>query len=153
MASVFTREEIRKKIIRFIPWLLIIWVIYVGYSIFSKYMINDFNRNPETSVFRFSFLRFMIRELVVYSFAFLTYLFLKREGFDRSFYIQMLVALALLDIVCLLLGVLRGVFGDIEQLYLLYNYLIVIIASPIYVICFVIYSMYFSTVDQAEVTD
>ena len=95
----------------------------------------------------------MIRELVVYSFAFLTYLFLKREGFDRSFYIQMLVALALLDVVCLLLGVLRGVFGDIEQLYLLYNYLIVIIASPIYVICFVIYSMYFSTVDQAEVTD
>ena len=153
MAAVFTREEIRKKIIRFIPWLLLIWLIYVGYSMFSRHMINDFNRNPNTSIFRFSFLRFMIRELVVYSFAFLTYLYLKRQGFDRSYYIQMLVALALLDVVCLLLGVLRGVFGDIEQLYLLYNYLIVIIASPIYVICFVIYSMYFSMVDQAEVSD
>jgi hypothetical protein len=149
MDFLFTREQIRGKIIRFALWVLAMWILYVGYHFFSEDIRE--NRAPD-SIWNSNVARFILRELVVYTFGFMGYFYLKREKFHPNYALQFWILLAVFDLFCLLIGLYRQFIAEVEFLHDIYNRIIEVIASPIYVICFGIYALYFSSQEANETT-
>jgi hypothetical protein len=141
MDYLFTRQQIRAKIYRLAFWVLGMWLVYVAYQFYNEYL----NTIREQSEFwRYTPVRFLFREIVVYFFGFLGFLFLKKEGLNPSYYWQLWLLLAVLDMLCLSIGAFRQGVMEVKFLHDSYNRLMGIIASPVYAICFIIYALYFS---------
>lgn len=147
MDHLFTREQIRGKIIRFGIWIFVLWLLFVGYHFFSEYVVTV---REKSWFWKQNWVRFAMREFVVYLFGFLGYLFLKRENVHPNFRIQFWILLALFDFICLGIGLFREFVFEMKLLHDVYNRMIEVIASPVYVICFGIYTLYFSYRDSSE---
>ena len=147
MDHLFTREQIRGKIIRFGILVFLMWLLYVGYHFFSEYIVSI----RETSTFwKQNWARFALREFVVYLFGFIGYLYILKEDFHPNFRLQFWILLAFFDLLCLGIGAFREFVFETVLLHDVYNRMIEVIASPVYVICFGIYALYFSYREPVE---
>jgi len=148
MDRLFTRQQIRGKIIRFAILVGIMWLLYVRYYFFNESIqhIGDTN-----SIWKHNGIRFLLRELVVYTFGLMGYFYIKYEKLDPIFRLQFWLILALIDILCLSIGLFRQFVFEVELLHDIYNHIIGFLASPVYVICFGIYSLYFSYSDKIDI--
>ncbi len=147
MDYLFTGEQIRRKVIRFGLWVLIMWILYVMYHFFSEYVREQ---KEESDFWNTNAVRFALREIVVYTFGFMGYFFLKRETLHPNFRLQFWLLLAFFDLICLSIGLYRQFVGEHTVLHDMYNRIIEIIASPVYVIVFVAYALYFSVKTNHE---
>lgn len=147
MDYLFTRKQIRGKVIRFTLWVLLMWLIYVGYRLFSDYYVTI---SDKSNFWNSSGSRFALREVMVYSFGFMGYSYLKREKLHPNFSKQFWILLAFFDFLCIGIGLFRVFVFEITILQNTYNRMLGVIGSPLYSICIGIYALYFSYDENAE---
>ncbi len=148
MDYLFTGKQIRSKVIRFAFWVLLMWLVYLGYHFFNEYILTI---RDKSNFWSHNAARFCLREVVVYTFGFMGYSYLKREKLHPNFSKQFWILLAFFDLLCLGIGLFREFVMELGVLHDVYNRMIELIASPVYAICFVIYALYFSYDENAEV--
>jgi hypothetical protein len=149
MDYLFTRKQIQGKIRRLIFWVILMWVIYVGYSFLNSHLNSI---REQSDYWQVRPLRFVFREFVVYFFGFMGYVYLRREKLHPNLTLQFWLFLALLDILCLSMGFFREFVMEVKFLHDAYNRIIDIIASPIYTVCFTLYALYFS-IDNSTIRE
>ena len=147
MDSLSERNKIRSKIIRFSIFVFFIWLLFLWIDSFNEAIILI--RNPD-SIWGQTWLRFAFREFKIYTFGILGYLFLYREKYHPNFRFQFIVFLTLLDIFCISLGVFREFVFDTPSLTGFYSRMVRVLTTPVYSICFGIYTIYFSYSNKIE---
>jgi hypothetical protein len=141
MVDLPQEKSLTQKFLRYFPWFAASWVIYIAYYyVNQKFILQSI---WDGGLFKSGPIRFLVREIAVYSIAFVNYLHL-RKSLKGTYPMQFWVFLAALDIVCLLLGFFREFAFEITALQAIYNNIIGLIASPIYSVVFFLYANYFS---------
>lgn len=141
MVDLPQEKSLTQKFLRYFPWFTASWIIYVVYFYINQKFI--FQSIAGTGMFKSGPIRFLVRELAVYSMAFVNYLHLKKS-LKGTYPMQFWVFLATLDIVCLLIGFFRQFAFEISSLQAIYNNVIGLIASPLYSVFFFLYANYFA---------
>jgi hypothetical protein len=141
MADLPQEKSLTQKFVRYFPWFAASWGIYVAYYYLNQKFILQSIWND--GIFKSGPIRFAVREVAVYSIAFVNYLHVKKT-LKGSYPMQFWVFLAVLDIVCLLLGFFREFAFEISAFKAIYNNIIGLIASPLYSVFFFLYANYFA---------
>ena len=128
----------RKVILYSLP----LFLVYFVYMFISNQMVFHNHNYPSIQSFcKSRSFRFVFREIEVYTFAYFGYLFIRKNLCDSwsKLYIVILFAL---DIMVTCIGSIRYFIGDSPALDVLYNQLLVFIASPFYFLIFTIFAIY-----------
>lgn len=141
MVDLPQEKSLTKKFLQYFPWFAASWAIYVVYFYINQKFILQSNWGG--GLFESGPIRFLVREIAVYSIAFVNYFHLKKS-LKGTYPIQFWVFLAALDIVCLLIGFFRQFAFEISALQAIYNNIIGLIASPLYSVFFFLYANYFA---------
>jgi hypothetical protein len=141
MVDLPQEKSLNQKFLRYFPWFVASWLIYVAYYYVNQKFILQSLWND--GIFKSGPIRFAVREVAVYSIAFVNYLHVKKT-LKGSYPMQFWVFLAVLDIVCLLLGFFREFAFEISAFKAIYNNIIGLIASPLYSVFFFLYANYFA---------
>lgn len=131
--------SITKKVIVYtIP----LFLIYIVFIFISNQMVFHNHNYPSVQLFcKSRSFRFFFREIEVYTFAFLGYLFIKRN-IGISWSKLFLITVFLIDFVVSCIGAFRYFIKDSETADLIYNQILVFIASPFYFLIFTIFAIY-----------
>jgi hypothetical protein len=121
MAGLPQEKSLTQKFLRYFPWFAASWGIYVAYYYVNQKFILQSIWND--GFFKSGPIRFAVREVAVYSIAFVNYLHVKKT-LKGSYPMQFWVFLAVLDIVCLLLGFFREFAFEISAFKAIYNNII-----------------------------
>lgn len=143
MGILSERHTQKSRAIRLVLFCFPMWVIYVGYHFFNKYVLM--HNQPDSSwlhIFDSSAVRFAIREVMTYTMGFIGYYFVKRNT-HSSFHVQFWVLLALLDVFCITVGLIRVSVINFKILHDFYNNVILIISTPLYFVFYSVYAIYF----------
>ena len=147
MDVVLKRKQNRKRKIRFSFLVLLMWFLFIWIDSFNEAIILI--KNPD-SIWKKTWVRFAFRELKVYLFGFMGYLYISKEKLNISFKTQFVLLLAFLDLLCLGIGLFRQFIHNFIFLENIYSNLIRLLTTPIYSICFGIYSIYFTHLENLE---
>jgi hypothetical protein len=131
--------DITKKVIIYsIP----LFIVYFIYMFISNQMVFHNHNYPSIQLFcRSRSFRFFFRELEVYTFAYLGYRFVKKH-LEISWSKLFLLGVFSLDFFVSCIGAYRYFVKDSGFLDILYNQLLVFIASPFYFLIFAIFAIY-----------
>ena len=128
----------RKVIAYSIP----LFVVYFVYTFISNQMVFHNHNFPSIQLFcKSRSFRFFFREIEVYTFAYLGFLFI-RNNIDATWSKLFLATVFIIDIVVSCIGAFRYFVQDSATLDLVYNQLLVFIASPFYFLIFTIFAIY-----------
>ena len=131
--------SITKKVILYsIP----LFLVYFVYTFISNQMVFHNHNYPSIQLFcKSRSFRFLYRELEVYTFAYLGYKFIQKN-LNVTWSKLFLVTIFVFDIAVSCIGAFRYFVKDSGHLDVLYNQLLVFIASPFYFLIFTIFAIY-----------
>lgn len=128
----------RKVILYSIP----LFLVYFIFTFISNQMVFHNHNFPSVQLFcKSRSFRFIYRELEVYTFAYLGYRFI-HKNLEFSWSKLFIYGVFALDILISCIGAYRYFIKDSAFLDVLYNQLLVFIASPFYFLIFTIFAIY-----------
>ncbi len=139
LSEASTWQRITKKLILYCIPLLLIYALFI---FISNEMVFHNHHFPSVQVFfKSRSFRFFFRELEVYTFGYLGFRFLKKhlsENWSKLF----LLILIICDVLVSSVGFYRYSVADSHYLDIIYNQILVFIASPFYFMIFSIFALY-----------
>jgi hypothetical protein len=94
--------------------------------------------------------RFAMREIAVYGIGWIGYHFVYKY-LNKSLRVQYWLFLAVLDMFCMLVALIRYIISDNDFLFKMYDYVMMMITSPLYFVFFIAYSLIlFNTESEDE---
>ena len=133
-----------KHITRKIIWYsLPLWGLYLVYMYLNNVILTQEHRRETLNLVKSNvYLRFLLREVFIYTFAFSGYLFLKKHV-AKSYVILFFMVLVILDVFMTSIGTIRVfLVNDSVLLGSMYGYILAFICSPIYFMLFSLFAIY-----------
>jgi hypothetical protein len=147
MDFLFEKSEVKRILRKSAKYVLVIWIAFVSYLWFNNYMITSFLKG---GFFASPSVRFAMREIAVYGIGWIGYHFVYKY-LNKSLRVQYWLFLAILDMFCMLVALIRYIISDNDFLFKMYDYVMMMITSPLYFVFFVAYSLIlFNTESEDE---
>lgn len=139
MDFLFEKSETKRILRKSVKYVLVIWILFVGYGWFNKYMIDSFLKG---GIFSWQPMRFIMREVAVYGIGWVGYHFVYKY-LKQPLRIQYWLILAVLDVYCVIVAFFRFSVIDNAFMFKAYDQVLSLITSPLYFVFFLAYSLVF----------
>lgn len=146
MDFLFEKSETKRILRKSVKYILVIWLLFVGYGWFNKYMFDSFHKG---GIFSWQPMRFIMREIAVYGIGWIGYHFVHKY-LNQPLRVQYWLILAVLDVFCVVVAFFRFSVVDNAFMFKAYDQVLSLITSPLYFIFFVAYSLVFQMEDKPK---